>query len=115
MFSTFDPIETGDKVFMGNSATFEIKGQIKVVLKTSGKAVTLKNVLYVPEICKNLVFGSLLNSHGFWMVFESDKFLLLKSRMYVGKRYMSGGLWKLNVMTVIKSDMNKASTYAMVD
>ena len=22
MFSTFDPIETGDKVFMGNSATF---------------------------------------------------------------------------------------------
>ena len=27
---------------------------------------------------------------------------------------MSGGLWKLNVMTVIKSNMNKASTYAYI-
>ena len=26
MFSTFKPIETGEKVFMGNSATSEIKG-----------------------------------------------------------------------------------------
>ena len=26
MFSTFEPIETGEKVFMGNSATSEIKG-----------------------------------------------------------------------------------------
>ena len=43
------------------------------------------------------------------MVFESDKFILSKSRMYVGKRYMSSGLWKLNVMTVIKLDMNKTS------
>ena len=110
MFSTFDLIETGDKVFMGNSATFEIKGQGKVVLKPFWKEVTLTNILYVPEICKNLVFSSLLNSHGFRMVFESDKFNLLKSRMYFGKRYMSSGLWKLNVMTVIKLDMNKTST-----
>ena len=27
---------------------------------------------------------------------------------------MSGGMWKLNVMTIIKSDMNKASTYAYI-
>ena len=27
---------------------------------------------------------------------------------------MSGGLWKLNVMTVIKSNMNKASTSAYI-
>ena len=77
MFSTFEPIETGEKVFMGNSATSDIKGQGKVVLKmTSGKELTLTNVLYVPEIRKNLVSGSLLNSHGFWLVFESDKFVL---------------------------------------
>ena len=44
------------------------------------------------------------------MVFESDKFILSNSGMYVGKGYMSGGLWKLNVMIVIKLDMNKAST-----
>ena len=70
MFSTFEPIETGEKVFMGNSATSEIKGQGKVVLKiTSGKKLTLTNILYVPEVRKNLVFGSLLNNHGFQMVF----------------------------------------------
>ena len=44
------------------------------------------------------------------MVFESDKFILSNSGMYVGKGYMSSGLWKLNVMIVIKLDMNKAST-----
>ena len=99
-----EPIETGEKVFMGNSATSDIKGQGKVVLKmTSGKELTLTNVLYVPEIRKNLVSGSLLNSHGFRLVFESDKFVLSKSGMYVRKGYMSGGIWNLNVMTIIKS------------
>ncbi|WJZ97445.1 hypothetical protein VitviT2T_016048 [Vitis vinifera] len=111
MFSTFEPIENGEKVFMGNSATSEIKGQGKVILKmTSGKELTLTNVLYVPEIRKNLVSGSLLNNHGFRLVFESNKFVLSKSGMYVGKGYMSDGMWKLNVMTIIKSNMNKAST-----
>ncbi|WKA09039.1 hypothetical protein VitviT2T_026717 [Vitis vinifera] len=98
MFSTFEPIENGEKVFMGNSATFEIKGQGKVILKmTSRKELTLTNVLYVPEIRKNLVSGSLLNNHGFRLVFESNKFVLSKSGMYVGKGYMSDGMWKLNV------------------
>ncbi|KAL6344924.1 hypothetical protein AAG906_006685 [Vitis piasezkii] len=87
MFSTFEPIENGEK----------IKGQGKVILKmTSGKKLTLTNVLYVPEIRKNLV--------------SSNKFILSKSGMYVGKGYMSDGMWKLNVMTIIKSNMNKAST-----
>ena len=104
MFYTFEPIEIGEKVYMGNSATSEIKGQGKVVLKiTYRKEVTLTNVLYVPEICKNLVSGSLLNSHGFRMVFESDMFVLSKSVMYVKKGYMSDGMRKLNVMTIIKS------------
>ena len=71
MFPTFEPNETGEKVYKLNSATFEIKGQVKVVLKmTSGKKLTLTNVLYVPEIHKNLVSGSLLNSHGFRLVFD---------------------------------------------
>ena len=86
MFSTFEQIETGEKVFMGNSTISEIKGQGKVVLKmTLGKELTLTNVLYVQKICKNLVSGSLLNSHRFRLVFESYKFVLLKSGMYVGK------------------------------
>ena len=115
MFSPFDPTETGENVYMGNSATFEIKGQGKVVLKkTFGKKLTLTNVLYVLEICKNLVSGSLLNSHVFWLVFELDEFVLSKSGMYVGKGYMSDDMWKLTVMIIIKLDMNKASTFAYI-
>ena len=54
--------------------------------------------------------GSLLNNHGFKLVFESNRFVPSKSGMYVRKGYMRYGMWKLNVMTIIKSYMNKAST-----
>ena len=37
MFSTFESIETGEKVFMGNFATSEIKGQGKVMLKMTSR------------------------------------------------------------------------------
>ena len=47
-------------------------------------------------------------------MFESNKFVLSKVGMYVGKGYMSDGMWKLNLMTIIKSYMNKASTCAYI-
>ena len=47
-------------------------------------------------------------------MFESDKFVLSKRGMYVGKGYMSGSMWKLNVMTIIKLEMNKASSSAYI-
>ena len=101
LFTTFKSLD-GEKVFLGNSTSFKIEGEGKVLLKMkSGKELTLKNVLYVLEICKNLVSGSLLNNHGFHMVFESNKVISSKSRMYVGKGYVSDGLFKLNVMTII--------------
>ena len=82
-----------------------------MILKmTSEKSLTLNNVLYVPEIRKNLVSGSLLNKHGFRMVFESDKVILSKSGMFVGKGYVCNGLFKLNITTVKPKTMNKAST-----
>ena len=34
--------------------------------------------------------------------------------MYVGKGYMSNGMWKLNVMTLVKLEMNKASSFAYI-
>lgn len=53
---------------------------------TEEKELTLKNVLYVPEIRENLASKSFLNKHGFHIVFESDKVILSKSGMFVGKR-----------------------------
>ena len=66
-FTSFEAVSNEEKLFMGNSATSEIEGQGKVILKmTSGKELTLNNVLYVPEIWKNLVSGSLLNMVSEW-------------------------------------------------
>ncbi|XP_057476852.1 uncharacterized protein LOC130764565 [Actinidia eriantha] len=77
--------------------TYQVEGQGKVVLKmTSGKELTLNNVLHVPEIRKNLVSGSLLSKHGFKLVFVSDKFILTKDGIYVGKGYLADGLFKMN-------------------
>ena len=60
-FSTFELVETREKVFKGNSTTSDIKGQGKVMLHMMfGKELTLTNVLYVPKIGKNLVSGLLV-------------------------------------------------------
>ena len=56
-------------------------------------------MLHVPEIRKNLISGLLFNKHGFKMVFEADKVVVSKSGMFVGKGYVSNGLFKLNVVT----------------
>ncbi|XP_073152041.1 uncharacterized protein [Henckelia pumila] len=90
------------KVVHGKLATSDVVGVGNVVLKmTSGKEMTLKNVLHVPDIRRNLISGSLLSKEWFRLVFESDKFVLTKSGVFFGKGYQDSGLFKLNVMNVI--------------
>ena len=113
MFSSYQTINNGEKLFMGKSFSSKVEGQGKVVLKmTSGKELTLNDVLHVPEVRKNLVSGSLLSKKGFKLVFVSDNFILTKNGMYVRKGYMSNGLFKMNVMTVVPpiKNNNKIST-----
>jgi hypothetical protein len=99
MFSTYHSVEHGKQFFMGNSSTARVEGKGKVILKmTSGKELTLNDVLHVPDIRKNLVSGSLLSKNGFKLVFEFDKFILTKSGTYVGEGYLSNGIFKMNVM-----------------
>ncbi|GJU29862.1 hypothetical protein Tco_1173451, partial [Tanacetum coccineum] len=103
MFHSFRAVDNGQKRYMGNSATADIKGEGDVILKmTSEKELKLTNVLYVPEIRKNLVSGWLLNKFGFRLVFESDKF-----------GYALDAMFKLNVM-VVKNDINKMNSSAYV-
>ena len=54
-------------------------------------------MLHVLDIHKNLVSCSLFRKNGFKLVFDSDKFVLTKNGMYVGKGYMSNGLLKINI------------------
>ena len=46
------------------------------------------------------------------MIFESDKIILSKFGMYVGKGYVSDGLFKLNVMAIINKN-NQSSVYLL--
>lgn len=110
MFSSYQAVD-GEELFMGSSSTSKVEGLGKVVLKmTSGKELTLNDVLHVPDIRKNLVSGSLLSKRGFRLVSESDKFILNKSGMYLGKGYVSEGLFKMNVMPIVTSKNNKNSS-----
>ncbi|XP_022031771.1 uncharacterized protein LOC110932823 [Helianthus annuus] len=97
LFSTFKEASGEEKLYMRNKATASIKGEGTVILKmTSGKELTLTNVLYVPEIRKNLVSGWMLNKFGFRLVFESDNFVLSRRGMFVGKGYAHNGMFKMN-------------------
>lgn len=69
---------------MGNSLNTKIEGQGKILLKmTSGKKLTLNNVLHVSDIRMNLNSSSLLSKNDFKLVFILDKFILTKN--YVDK------------------------------
>ena len=107
MFSTYKKLENDEQLYMGNSSTSKVEGSGKVILKmTSSKELTLDEVLHVPDIRKILVFGSLLSRNCFKLEFVFDKFVLTKNEVFVGKGYMSDGLFKLNVMTVVPTSSN---------
>lgn len=105
LFQNYVPVEKDKKVLLGDFHSIKVLGMGDVVLKfTSGKILTLKDVLHTPDIRKNLVSGYLLNKAGFKQTFESDQFILSKNGMFVGKGYACDGMFKLNV------EMNKTST-----
>ena len=117
MFSSYEAINDGEQLFMGNSSTSKVEGKGKVILKmTCGKELTLNDVLHVLEIEKHFVSGSLLSKKGFRLVFESNNFVLTKSGIYVGKGYMSDGLFKMNVMTIVSNfNNNNTSSAYMIE
>ncbi|CAL2245916.1 unnamed protein product [Prunus armeniaca] len=97
MFSAYQKIDGDEHLYMGNSSASTVMGKGKVFLKfTSGKELTFLDVLHVPEIRENLVSSPILSNKGFKLVFESNKFVLTKGGMFIGKGYLADGLFKLN-------------------
>lgn len=50
----------------------------------------------------------MLNKHGFKLLFESDSIVISKGGVYVGKSYVTNGMYKLNTINEISS-----STYIL--
>lgn len=97
-FKELVTIDDGRVLKMGNVATEPILGIGLVDLVfTSGKTISLCNVLYVPGIRKNLLSGVILNNLGYKQVLESDKYILSKHGSFVGFGYLCNGMIMLNL------------------
>ncbi|GKA70895.1 zinc finger, CCHC-type containing protein [Tanacetum coccineum] len=61
-FKTYEPVEDGSVLYMGDDHFAPVHGKGSVVLEfSSGKSITLFNVLYVLKLRKNLISGPVLN------------------------------------------------------
>ncbi|GJX67112.1 zinc finger, CCHC-type containing protein [Tanacetum coccineum] len=101
-FKTYEPVEDGSVLYMGDDHFAPVHGKGSVVLEfSSGKSITLFNVLYVPKLRKNLISGPVLNKCGYKQVYESDKYILSKCGVFVGFGYYNNGMFMLNLNKVL--------------
>lgn len=115
LFKTYFEIDGEQEIQMGNEVRSKVYGKGNVdITFTSGKTVTLTNVLHVPDMNRNLVSGDLLGKPGIKCVYESGKLVLSLNGKFVGKGYSSEGMVKL--CTIDKSLNNKVDfAYIVVD
>ena len=87
---------------MGNSTTTRVMGKGKILLKfTSGKLLSLSNVLYVPSLYRNLISNILVNKAGLKTIVRDDKVVISHNRVFVGKGYLNESLFVLNLASEI--------------
>ena len=111
-FATFQN-KYGGSVTLKNHTTVPIMRIEKIILKTSfEKTITLKDVLYAPDIRKNLVSGSLLCYDSYHLMFDSTQLVISYEKLFVGKRYSCDVLYKLNV---ISYNINGSSSFVVLN
>ncbi|GJU81401.1 retrovirus-related pol polyprotein from transposon TNT 1-94 [Tanacetum coccineum] len=104
LFKTYKETKDGHEVMMGDNHTSKVIGSGNVEIQfTSGKKLTLMNVLYVLNIRKNLVSGFKLCKSGIKPMIESDKVIMSKANVFVGKAYVCDGMFKLNINKITSS------------
>ena len=63
------------------------------------------DILYVPDLRKNLVSRSQLIQKGYKIILDCNKVVITKNNAFIGRGYVSEGLFKLNVINYF---VNKA-------
>ena len=105
-FTSYTPVGDDEKVvYLGDSHIAQVLGRGKVILKiTSGKTLALNDVLHVPNIRANLVLVALLGKVGVKVSFESDKIVMTKNNIFMGKGFYNQGLFVLSIPEVINGN-----------
>nr|GEY15409.1 zinc finger, CCHC-type [Tanacetum cinerariifolium]GEY54391.1 zinc finger, CCHC-type [Tanacetum cinerariifolium] len=99
-FKTYESLNDGSIIHMGNESKALVHGRGCVDLRfSSGKVVSLLNVLNVPNIRKNLVSSRVLNNCGYKQVIESNKFVLSKHGVFIGFGDLSNHMFRLNIVS----------------
>nr|GEX40136.1 retrotransposon protein, putative, Ty1-copia subclass [Tanacetum cinerariifolium] len=100
-FKTYEPVEDGSILYMGDDHFATVHGKGSVALEfSSEKTITLFNVLYVPKLHMNFVSSPMLNKCGYKQVYESDKYILSKSGVFIGFGYYNNDMFMLNLNKV---------------
>lgn len=71
---------------------------------TSGRCLTVHNVLFVSSLRRNLVSESNLLKLGYNIVKEENKFVINKNDVFMAKGFVIDGLFTLNVMNSADND-----------
>ena len=115
MFTSYTVVGDGEEqVYLGDLRTTQVQGKGKDLLKlTFGKTLALNDVLHAPSSRVNLVFVALLGKLGVKISFESNKIVMTKNNVFVGKGYCDQALFVLNVSEVINE--NASSSAYLID
>lgn len=77
---------------------------------TSKKTLILHKGLYIPNVSRNLISGSLLVSRGYKIILKSSKFVIICNNEFIRKDFISKGLFKL---IIIPKDSNKTHSVVL--
>ena len=73
------------------------EGQVKLEL-SSRNFLLLDGVYHIYDIRKNLISTFLLVQQGYKVVFESNRAVITRQCVFIGKSYICDGLFKSNLM-----------------
>lgn len=86
-FKSYTHFKEPIPLMLEDSHTTYVFGTGEVEFKfTSGKVLSLKDVLHTPSMGKNLMSSYLINKTGFKQNIESDQYVITKNGVFVGKR-----------------------------
>ena len=102
----------GGCIYMENSTTARVMGKGKTLLKFAfGKLLSLSNMLCVSSLRKNLVSSILLNKVGLKTIVGDDKVVISHNGVFVGKGYLNGSLFTVNLASEIVNENVSSSAY----